>query len=291
MPGGPATTSGESSPTQSIPPGFITVPKLTCCSPYVGSTGHPELSADPSVMGFWYRNASIGPNSLCQTSSGTPPEVRPTRTGARRPRRVDQPERDRRADRRSTLRERRTPARSGQGELSYNATTKKLTINGSIFIDGSATSTANDATYVGQGALILSGTFSMNNHDKLCVALTAGGDCDTAAPWDPNLSGMFVFAAGDFATELSTDSGTAGNGIEIKKGQYQGGLFAGNKIDASVTGTVVQGPMVSAYGDVATGQGGELSFPSISFPTSGSSGFTGPLPLPRLLAPRQFGGG
>ena len=131
----------------------------------------------------------------------------------------------------------------------------------------------------------------MNNHDDLCVALTAGGDCDTAAPWDPNDSAMFVFASGDFGTQLSTDSGTAGNGIEIKKGQYQGGLFAASTIDASVTGTVVQGPMVSAYGDVATGQGGELSFPSISFPTSGSSGFTGPLPLPRLLAPRQFGGG
>ncbi len=87
----------------------------------------------------------------------------------------------------------------------------------------------------------------MDNHDVICVKLTAGGDCDTAAPWDPNLSGMFVFASGDFATELSTDSGTAGNGIEIKKGQYQGGLFAANKIDASVTGTVVQGPMVSAY--------------------------------------------
>ena len=83
----------------------------------------------------------------------------------------------------------------------------------------------------------------------------------------------------------------AGNVIEIKKGQYQGGLFSASNIDASVTGTVVQGPMVSAYGDVSTWQGGELSFPSISFPTSGSSGFTGPLPLPRLLAPRQFGGG
>jgi hypothetical protein len=272
-----------------IPPGFITVPKLTCCSPYLGSNGHPELSGDPSVMGFWYRNASIGPNSLCQTSSGTPPRFD-------RPTGLDGP--DGSIDQSATAG--RPPfditgatytCRTGQGELSYNASTEKLTINGSIFIDGSATSTANDATYVGNGALILSGTFSMNNHDNLCVALTGGGDCDTAAPWDPNDSAMFVFASGDFGTQLSTDSGTAGNGIEIKKGQYQGGLFAASTVDASVTGTVVQGPMVSAYGDVKTGQGGELSFPSISFPTSGSSGFTGPLPLPRLLAPRQFGGG
>jgi hypothetical protein len=272
-----------------IPTGFITVPKLTCCSPYLGSNGHPELSGDPSVMGFWYRNASIGPNSLCQTSSGTPPRFD-------RPTGLDGP--DGSIDQSATAG--RPPfditgatytCRTGQGELSYDAATEKLTINGSIFIDGSATSTANDATYVGNGALILSGTFSMNNHDNLCVALTAGDDCDTTAPWDPNDSAMFVFASGDFGTQLSTDSGTAGNGIEIKKGQYQGGLFAASTVDASVTGTVVQGPMVSAYGDVKTGQGGELSFPSISFPTSGSSGFSGPLPLPRLLAPRNFGGG
>ena len=275
-----------------IPPGYITVPKLTCCAPYAGSIGPPEpvtIPPTPSVMGFWYRNASIGPNSLCETSSGAFPRFD-------KPTGIDGPD--------NSINESATAARppfdltgatysckTGQGELSYNASTKKLTINGSIFIDGSATSTANDATYVGRGALILSGTFSMDNHDVICVKLTGGGDCDTAAPWDPNVSGMFIFAAGDFGTELSNDSGTAGNGIEIKKGQYQGGLFAGKNIDATVTGTVVQGPMVSAYGNVSTGQGGELSFPPISFPTSASSGFTGPLPLPKLLAPRFFGGG
>jgi hypothetical protein len=275
-----------------IPAGYITVPKLTCCAPYGGSIGPPEpvtVPPTPSVMGFWYRNAAIGPNSLCETSSGPVPRF-DLPTG------IDGPD--------GSINESATAARppfdltgatysckTGQGELSYNATTKKLMINGSIFIDGSATSTANDATYVGRGALILSGTFSMNNQDRICVQLTSGGDCDTAAPWNPNVSGMFIFAAGDFATELSNDSGTAGNGIEIKKGQYQGGLFAGKNVDATVTGTVVQGPMVSAYGNVSTGQGGELSFPPISFPTSGSSGFTGPLPLPKLLAPRFFGGG
>ena len=273
-----------------IPTGFITVPSLTCCSPYLGSTGHPELSTRPERHGLLVPQRLDRAELALRDVERRVPEVRPTRPGA------DGPD--------GSINQSATAGRppfdltgatytckTGQGELSYNASTKKLTINGSIFIDGSATSTANDATYVGQGALILSGTFSMDNQDKLCVKLTGSGDCDTTAPWDPNLSGMFIFAAGDFGTELSTDSGTAGNGIEIKKGQYQGGLFAANKIDATVTGTVVQGPMVSAYGDVATGQGGELSFPSISFPTSGSSGFTGPLPLPRLLAPRNFGGG
>ena len=209
-------------------------------------------------MGFWYRNASIGPNSLCQTSSGTLP-------------RFDRP----------------TGADGPDGSINQSATrAPPFDLTGAPYTCKSGAGRAlvqlrrqeaddqrldlhrrqrdelrrNDATYVGQGALILSGTFSMDNHDKLCVKLTDGGDCDTAAPWDPNVSGMFIFAAGDFARSCRRQR-NAGNGIDIKKGQYQGGLFAANKISATVTGTVVQGPMVSAYSDVATGQGGELELP------------------------------
>ena len=276
-----------------IPPGLVTAPKLTCCSPYGGSTGHPEPTSEPSVLGFWYRNAAVGPYSICDPAQSSAVATWPRFD---RPTGTDSPD--------DNINQSATSARppfdltgstyrckTGQGELSYDATTKKLMINGAIFIDGSATATANDATYVGRGAVILSGTFSMNTNDKICVKLTAGGDCDTNAPWDPDVSGMFIFAAGDFATELSTDTGTAGNGIEIKKGQFQGGLFAGGNVDATVAGTVVQGPMVSAYGSVYTGQTGSLSFPSIAFPTAGAAGFVGPLPVPKLLAPREFTGG
>ena len=80
-----------------IPPGYVTEPKLTCCAPYLGSIGPAEpvtVPPTPSVMGFWYRNALLGPNSLCATSSGTPPRFdKPT--GTRRSRWFDQPERDR----------------------------------------------------------------------------------------------------------------------------------------------------------------------------------------------------
>jgi hypothetical protein len=105
---------------------------------------------------------------------------------------------------------------------------------------------------------------------------------------------MFIMAGGLFTTDRSlqnTNAYPTGTGIEIFKGQFQGGLLAANNVDASVTGSVVQGPMVSAYGDVSAGQSGFLSFPAIAFPSSGTDGFTGPLPLPQLLPPRQFGGG
>ena len=103
---------------------------------------------------------------------------------------------------------------------------------------------------------------------------------------------MFVFASGDFGTELSTDSGTAGNGIEIKKGQYQGGLFAANKIDASVTGTVVQGPMVSAYGDVCDRAGWRAQLPVDLVPDVGLERIHRAASLCRDCSPpASFGGG
>jgi hypothetical protein len=281
-----------------IPPGIITIPKLTCCLPYAGSalvlaTTKPEAvttPATPSVLGFWYRNAFIGPNSLCVTSTGTPPRF-DTPTGADGP--------DGIIDQSATAS--RPPfdltgatysCKTAKGELSYDAGTKKLTVEGSVFIDGSATSTAQGVQYRGKGAIILSGTFEMLNNTSLCVNLS-GADCNVTAPWDPETAGLFIFAAGDFATELSTqrDATLADVGIGIKKGQFQGGLFAARNIEAIVSGTVVQGPMISAYANVSAGQSGDLSFPAISFPSSGTSGFTGPLPLPRLLPPRQFGGG
>jgi hypothetical protein len=49
--------------------------------------------------------------------------------------------------------------------------------------------------------------------------------------------------------------------------------------------------MVGVYGNVLAGQSGILQFPPISFASSGTSGLTGPLPLPQLLSPVQFGGG
>jgi hypothetical protein len=131
----------------------------------------------------------------------------------------------------------------------------------------------------------------MDNNTVLCVNVS-GSSRNTAAAWDPNAAGLFIFADGDFASDLSSQggAGSAGSGIEIKKGQFQGGLVANKSIDAVVSGTIVQGPMVSVYGNVLTGQSGTLSFPAIAFPASGGGGITGPLPLPELLGPLDFSG-
>ena len=61
-----------------IPPGYLTTPTLTCCSPIAWAApadgaSHPAIPPTPSYMGFWYLNAGLGPKTPCATSSGTPP--------------------------------------------------------------------------------------------------------------------------------------------------------------------------------------------------------------------------
>jgi hypothetical protein len=263
-----------------IPPGYLTTPTLTCCSPIAWAApadgaSHP---ASPSYMGFWYLNAGLGPRTPCASSSGTPPRF-DTVSGA--------PD--------NTINQSAYLAGSpfdltgasysctsadGQTRLAWDGTT--LTIRGTVFIDGSARSTSTNARYVGKGTIILSGLYTMDNNTALCANLS-GGTCNTSAPWDADTTALAIVADG-------IDPST-GDSIDIKKGNFQGLLLGNGNIDGSVSGTLIFGPMVSVYGSVNAGQSGTLQFPPITFAGSGTDGLTGPLPLPRLLAPIQFGGG
>ena len=62
-----------------IPNGFITVPSLTCCSPYLGSTGHPELSARPERHGLLVPQRLDRAKLTLRDVERRVPEVRPTR--------------------------------------------------------------------------------------------------------------------------------------------------------------------------------------------------------------------
>src|SRR4030095_5029250 len=79
------------------------------------------------------------------------------------------------------------------GELSWNATSKTLTVKGTIFIDGSARIT-NGAlnTYNGQATLYLSGTFRATG--SLCGSVTAGACAFTT--WNPNTELLTIVAHG-----------------------------------------------------------------------------------------------
>jgi hypothetical protein len=263
-------------------------PSLTCCSPVSGAIA--PSAGGTTDMGFWYRNADLGPLKPCTTGS--------------LPFQLDTGD--------STINNSVTPTTpinltpsggsytcsTATGQLSWNASTKTLTIKGTIFIDGSATIDSSGYggstvfTYSGTATLMLSGTFGMKS-SKIC-AVVSGTDCNwTTSAWDPNANALVVVADGDGANGgAQSQSSTVQNGYGIglvTGASFQGALIANKSIQTSQTATE-EGPMISVYNQVDSGQTGTLSFPAINFaPSAATSIANGTLPTGLLQPPRSFG--
>jgi len=197
----------------------------------------PIIAAPASDFAGWYANAMPGPTTDCTSSngarSGTPPvfdndgvrnnsvptvfELTPA----------------------SSYTCRVGPASSPLGELSWDASTKVLTVSGTIYIDGSAKITNGALNqYNGQATLYLSGTFFVDNGSKLCGGVSGSG-CDFSA-WNPNTEMLTIVADG-----LGGQAET-GNSILINNnGQLQGGLFATHNLEFR-NNAKSDGPMVAA---------------------------------------------
>ena len=193
------------------------------------STATSSQLFTPPVADFagWYQNANLGPKSPCTTTSGTPPVFENE---------VTNPTRNNSVPGTFNL----TPSssytcKSATGELSWNASTKVLTVNGVIYIDGSATSTANVASYTGEATLYLSGTFTMTNSSQFCGAVS-NNNCDFTN-WNPNSNMLIICAA---------NMGNAANAISLSSsGRYQGGLFASNSSSISISNSEqFEGPVI-----------------------------------------------
>jgi hypothetical protein len=280
-----------------VPPDLIIKPELTCCSPVAGSIAPAPPAGTTSQMGFWYLNAQLGPNIPCNGPAAPRQPVFDTGD--------------------NTINNSATPSIpynltpstgdytcknvvGGQtlGELTWNATTKKLKLKGTMYIDGSATVDSVGYSgnpvfeYDGQGTLVLSGTFAVKNA-KIC-AVVKSNDCDVAAgAWNPNDEVLIVVAHGDGGGGGAQSQGNivdAGNGIQLKGSSFQGALIANKDIEVETTSDE-QGPMISVYNWVVTGQTGVLTFPAVHFAPSGGGGITQPLPPAQLLAPQQIAAG
>ena len=128
----------------------------------------------------------------------------------------------------------KTPA---SGEIAWNATTKTLTVSGTIFIDGSA-KISNGAlnTYNGYGTLYLSGTFRVTG--SLCAA-ASGSDCNFAG-WNPDADLLMIVANGSGGQVNPGDSVQVDNNYS-----YQGGLYGTNAVEFG-NNVKVDGPIVGS---------------------------------------------
>ena len=121
------------------------------------------------------------------------------------------------------------------GELSWNNTTKVLTVKGVIFLDGSAYISNNTVNrYTGLGTLYLSGTFRIDGSAQLCGGV-AGGNCDFAS-WDPNAAMLGIIANGDNGSGYSV--------LIQNSSRFQGSIYATNAV-LMENSTQYDGPVVA----------------------------------------------
>jgi Tfp pilus assembly protein PilX len=234
----------------------------------------PPTNLNPPTPNYdnWYLNGSPGPYFPCQTINGQAPlnpltfdnnaTTDPSATDAQKLVYEDN----------SILSPQDlTPAynyrcQTASGELSWNNTTKTLTIKGTIYIDGSVY-VQNGAvnSYTGQGVIYLGGTLLIKN-SSLCGAVYNGA-CDMrtfqsspAQGWDPNTNLLCFVAKG------SGGQDSAGDSEQFISGNFQGAVYAAGNIDVGTTSNV-DGPMVGYQ--VILGQSVTTSFPSITIVPNG----------------------
>jgi Tfp pilus assembly protein PilX len=126
---------------------------------------------------------------------------------------------------------------SSVGQLSWNNTTKVLTITGSVFIDGNLT-ISQTGSYSGTGVIEVSGTVTFNgNTTKLCAA----NPCNTAANAWQGTSGnnsmltLVSLAASNSSAVLFTDNSQS----------FQGSLWTQptSGLHFVKNGVTIEGPM------------------------------------------------
>jgi hypothetical protein len=119
------------------------------------------------------------------------------------------------------------------GEISYNSTTRVLTVHGTIFFDGPITTTASNATYQGSGTIYANGAFTMSGSN---ATLCANPSC-TFTNWNPNSEMLIVVS-----------NVASGNAIVFggSNNSFQGGLFCNPNATAAFTGSnnVIHGPVI-----------------------------------------------
>ena len=281
--------------------GLVTPPSLTCCAP-VGGGILPSGTGISSDMGFWYTNADLGPTVGCDlaTKTGTPPTFDNGDNAINNSATAFTPFNLTPATGSYTCRAFSDTAHTKvRGELSWNASTKVLTVKGTVFIDGSATIDATGYTgnpvftYSGVATLVVSGTFAVKSA-KMC-AVTSGNDCNmSSGAWNPNQNALVVVADGDGVNGgAQSQSNIVGSGIGIALvtgASFQGGLMANKTIKAEQTATQ-HGPIVSVYNEVLSGQAGTDTFPAFDFaPTAAARIGSGTLPFGQIETPVNFSG-
>ena len=227
---------------------------------------NPPISPAPTAdFDPWYLNSNPGPYYPCLTSSGTPPLFDNDQGSAAAPSAL------KRNNSLPTVQD-LTPStsytcKSSNGELSWNASTKVLTANGTIFIDGSA-QIQNGAvnTYTGSATIYISGTLLIKN-SSMCQAV-ANGQCTTSG-WNPAQRMLVFVVNGNGSGGAPQSQVSGGDSVQLVSAYAQGALYATNAIDLGTT-SQFDGPLDGST--VMLGQSTSSFFPGFTFVPAGMPG-------------------
>jgi hypothetical protein len=234
-------------------------------------TNVPFYTAPPVDWDSWYANAAPGPMHGCTSTSGVVPTFD-----------TDGVRNNGVATSFSLTPAASYSCKSGTGEISWDAPSRTLTVNGTVFVDGSVkVDNALVNTFAGQGTLYLSGTFLVSANTKLCAKVASNGtDCDMAG-WDPSKAMLVVL------TNSSGGQVTTGYGAQVSNsGAYQGAIYSNAAIQI---GSYAQfkGPMIAttvvfgSYSQTYT-YGPMTSMPSGAPGTTASTG--------HVMVPESYSG-
>ena len=227
----------------------------------------PPAIPPPSVdWNAWYANANPGPYYPCTPTTGTPPVFESGDQGVLP--NVDLTKRNNSIPSVVDL----TPSasyscRTVAGELTWDAVNKVLTVNGTMYIDGSV-KIENGAvnSYTGFATIYVSGTLLIKN-SSMCAVIVSGA-CSTQN-WTSN-SRMLVFVVGGNGSNTGHQSQTGtGNSILLNSARFQGALYATNGIDIATTSNA-DGPLDGA--PVKVGQSVNSTWPVFTVVPAGMPG-------------------
>jgi hypothetical protein len=242
------------------------------------------IPAPTPDFNYWYLNSSPGPFAPCRAVSGTPPAFDNDTLGIA----ADGTKRNNSMNSLASVD--LTPLTSYScktplGELSWDASSRTLAINGTIFIDGSA-KIGNSAVnaYTGMGTLYLSGTMYMKSA-KLCAVRTGDGSGCTTDGWNPSERLLVIVANGTGTVGGAAGQVLPGDGMQLVSSHLQAAVYTTYVIDID-TSSKVDGPLNAST--VKLGQSSSSTFPALSFVPVGTPGIT---PVqPRLGPVGSFSG-
>jgi Tfp pilus assembly protein PilX len=203
----------------------------------------PALYGAPTPQwDYWYSNASPGPMKQC--------------TGANKSGPVPTLDNDTTQDRDAGVAN-LTPSSSYTcrtylgaellGELSWDNSQKRLTVKGTIFIDGDVRVTQS-AEYNGQAALYATGSFWLGGSNRMCAVRTggAGSSCNFTTgggAWNPNNELLTIVTKGAGGNSGNVEADTT---VKVdSSAEWQGAIYGGPYKAKLLSSVRVAGPVIA----------------------------------------------